>query len=234
VRKVIERHILTPEFAQSGKEFFLQSEPATGRETLPLTGTAVVGASRRVNAKALDKVVKTCTTSLGSTARKALNWNQWPKLVKKYSPSVLLALPHTDGAGSTASLEIGGTAKQSIQIEESYVHGKGAETFPLVALLGCDTAGTAMEYGSHVDVFRWRGAAVVLGTIATVFGGHAAKVAEVFVKGLKRKKRPQERLGEVIRSIKCQALLDGLVMPLCVVAFGDADWKLDGREGNDG
>jgi hypothetical protein len=84
-----------------------------------------------------------------------------------------------------------------------------------------------------VDVFRWRGAAVVLGTIATVFGGHAAKVAEVFIKGLKRKSRPQDMLGEVIRSIKCRALLDGMVMPLCVVAFGDADWKLDGGEGAD-
>jgi hypothetical protein len=233
VRKVIERHILTPEFAQSGKEYFLQSEPATGREVLPLAGTAVVGASRRVAAKALDRVVDTCTKSLGRTARKAADWKAWPKLVKKYSPSVLLALPHTDGSGSTASLEIGGTAKQSIQIEEAYVHGKGADAFPLVALLGCDTAGTAMEYGSHVDVFRWRGAAVVLGTIATVFGGHAAKVAEVLVKGLRRKSKPQDRLGEVIRSIKCRALLDGMVMPLCVVAFGDADWKLDGGEGTD-
>ena len=33
-------------------------------------------------------------------------------------------------------------------------------------------------------------------------------------------------LGEALRDAKRQALLDSLPMALCVVAFGDADWRL--------
>ena len=33
-------------------------------------------------------------------------------------------------------------------------------------------------------------------------------------------------LGEALREVKRQALLDSLPMALCVVAFGDADWRL--------
>ena len=35
-----------------------------------------------------------------------------------------------------------------------------------------------------------------------------------------------QRLGEAMRAAKRQALLEGLLMPLCLVAYGDADWSL--------
>ena len=37
---------------------------------------------------------------------------------------------------------------------------------------------------------------------------------------------PPQRLGEAMRALKRRALLEDLLMPLCVVAYGDADWRL--------
>lgn len=231
VSKVIERHALTTEFAAEGKEVFLQSEPTRGRDVLPLAGTAIVAASTKVDHDKLAPVLSACFDRLGSPAHEVKDWIEWAQSVKDFKPRVLLALPHTDGNGAMATLEIGGSKPiKSIQIKRDHVHAEGDDTCPLVALLGCDTTGTALEYGSPVADFRRKGAAVVIGTIATVFGEHATKVAEILVKGLAQESEKLDRLGEVIRSMKRKALLEGLLMALCVVAFGDADWKLARKE----
>jgi hypothetical protein len=70
------------------------------------------------------------------------------------------------------------------------------------------------------------GASVVIGTVATVFGKHATSVANMLVKKLTKEREEHERLGEIMRIIKREAVADGILMALCVVAFGDADWKL--------
>ena len=232
VSKVIERHIYTPELAEGGREVFLQSECASGRERLDIRGAAVVAASRRVQDESLEPILAALELGLGSPPQRARDWSEWANLVQQYGPNLLIALPHTDGHGAKATLEIGGKSIKSIQIKDIHVRPQAGANAPIAALLGCDTTGTAMEYGSHVAIFRRKGAAVVIGTIATVFGKHAARVAEQLVEGLKPRKNGDkpERLGEVMRSIKRKALLDGLLMALCVVAFGDADWKLNGKE----
>lgn len=226
IRKVIERHDMTPEFAQDGKDYLLQSEPTAGRQELSIAGIALVAASEKVKGGALDPVISACTKRLGSSPQRAKDWENWAALVQKYEPHVLLALAHTDGNGIDATLEIGGSTIKSNHIREKHVRLEGTKGCPLVALLGCDTVGTALEYGSHVRWFRRRGAGVVIGTIATVFGEHAVKVAEMLIEGLRGDGVSFECLGEVIRSVKRKALLDGLVMALCVVAYGDADWRL--------
>jgi hypothetical protein len=227
ISKVIERHMASPRLAQGGFDFYLQSEATTNRSMLRLSGTAVVAASAKVKAAALKPVLSACKKQLGAPAQEAKDWNQWVSLVSEFKPHVLLALPHTDGNGVNASLEIGGKTILSGQITDDHVHAVGETTYPLVALLGCDTAGTALDYGNHVSWFRRSGAALVISTIAKVFGLHAAAIAEQLVKGLRQETDPQERVGEILRSIKRQALIDGSLMALCIVAFGDADWKLN-------
>ena len=59
-----------------------------------------------------------------------------------------------------------------------------------------------------------------------MFGEHAARVAVLLAQELVPNGAPPQRLGEAIRALKRRALLDGLLMPLCVVAYGDADWNL--------
>jgi hypothetical protein len=76
-------------------------------------------------------------------------------------------------------------------------------------------------------VFRQADAAVVLGTIGTVLGADAATVAAKIVKQLvASSKDSTKRFGEVLREVKRNAVADSLMVALCLVAFGDADWRL--------
>jgi hypothetical protein len=227
IQKVIERHALTPELAREGFELYLQSEPNRRSDTLSLGGIGVFGASKRVPLANLDPLSKALNKYTGVAAGHAADWDTWATLVRDNHPHLLLALAHTDGSGANVSLEIGGKTIKSIQIKRDHVRPDAANQKPLVALLGCDTAGTADDYGQHVAIFRARGAAIVIGTIATVFGEHAALVGKILVEGLFADNgSTPRRLGETLRAMKRQALLDNFLMPLCLVAYGDADWKL--------
>jgi hypothetical protein len=227
LQKVIERHALTPELAKEGYEMYLQSETDSASGTLQLGGVGVFGASKRVTAESLVDLTAALDKRTGQAPSQATDWDTWLVAVRDNHPNFLLALAHTDGAGANVSLELGGKTIKSIQVKQQHVRSKGADPRPLVALLGCDTAGTADDYGQHVAVFRARGAAIVIGTIATVFGDHAVQVACRLVEGLLPEgAAPPERLGEALRALKRKALLDNLLMPLCLVAYGDADWKL--------
>jgi len=227
ITKVIERHDITTEFAAAGKDFYLQSEPSGDRERLLLKGSSIFGASKKVENKDIDSVISSCNKHIGSPPKLAKSWKDWETIVQRYEPNLLVALTHTDGDGIKATIEIRDDTIQSNRIRETHVRKKGSKTWPLVALIGCDTIGTALEYGSHVRWFRRRGAGIVIGTIATVFGEHASKVAELIIIGLKSNEKKVETLGEVIREIKKQSLLNGQLMPLCIVAYGDADWKIN-------
>lgn len=227
LRKVIERHQLTPELAAPGREFFLQSEPGRDMSELPLGGAALFASSKRVSGQAQQQVTAALTEKLGTAPVTPSNWSDWPTMVAQAKPHFLLALPHTDGTGANVTLEIGGTTIGTIQVKPAHVHPTSDGAHPLVALLGCDTAGTANEYAEHVAVFRDRGAAIVIGTIATVFGEHAARVGVLLAQELLPPDgAPPQRLGEAMRTLKRRALLEGLLMPLCMVAYGDADWRL--------
>ena len=226
LRKVIERHQVSPELAAPGRELFLQSEPGRDTTDLPLGGTALFASSQKVPNAAQNTVTAALTQKLGLAPMQATNWSDWATMVGQARPHFLLALPHTDGTGANVTLEIGGTTIGTIQVKPAHVHPAKDDARPLVALLGCDTAGTANEYAEHVAVFRDRGAAVVIGTIATVFGEHAARVGVLLAQELLPNGAPPQRLGEAMRALKRRALLEDLLMPLCVVAYGDADWRL--------
>jgi len=228
--KVIERHNMTPEFSNSNPDFMLQSEPTTNRPSVKLSGIGLAAASDKVSDEQLNVFLTEFTEALGTPPVKADSWEHWESLVNDHKPHLLIALPHSDGDGAMATLEINKKTIKRAQIRKTHIRPKESDYYPIVALLGCDTSGTAMKYGSFVQRFRLRGASVVIGTIATVFGGHAAKVASMLLKGLTTENPEIERLGEVMLSVKRKAVLDGLLMALCVVAYGDADWKLNKKE----
>ncbi len=233
LRKVIERQLVRPGQSVAPRQVILQSEPGRSRASLALGGTALFASSKRVPPAACTEVTSALEHRLGSTPLMASDWNEWARLVGEARPHFLLALPHTDGTGAGVTLEVGGTTMDAIHIEPAHVCPDDAAARPLVALLGCDTAGTADDYGRHMTVFRDRGAAIVIGTIATVFGEHAARVGVLLAEELLPNGAPPQRLGEALRALKRRALLDGLLMPLCVVAYGDADWQLVHSTGED-
>jgi hypothetical protein len=227
IKKVIERHALTPELAREGSQLYLQSEPGRASDTLRLGGIGVFGASQRVPIRSLQPLSTALNNYTGEVPQQAADWDSWAKLVHDNHPRLLIALAHADGKGANVSLELGGKTIKSIQIARDHVWPHDVNQHPLVALLGCDTTGTADDYGQHVAIFRARGAAIVIGTISTVFGDQAAQVARRLIDGLIGKDRATPlRLGEALRTLKREALLDDLIMPLCLVAYGDADWKL--------
>ena len=230
LRKVIERHAGTPDLEKNSNVLlYLQSEPGRTNDTLHLDGACVLGSSDRVQTADVTDLKKTLKQHCGKPPRYAKDWDEWETLVTKHHPTLLVALAHTDGKTSNVTLEIGGKRKRTITLRDTHVFPPPTKDRqpPLVALIGCDVAGTADDYGNHVLVFRARGAAVVIGTIATVFGQHAARVAQQLVAGMLPIGPPGPvRLGELIRDVRRQALLDNLLMPLCLVAYGDADWFL--------
>lgn len=226
LRKVIERHAVTYELAVGNKENFLQSEMTTERSELKIAGQGLLAASNRVAKKEAQAVEKTFKKAFGNILLRPEDWSNWESMVIQNKPCLILALPHTNGSGSKATLEIGNKTIKSIQVKLQHVRPDEEADFPIVALLGCDTTGSAIDYSSYIQQFRRKGAAIVIGTIATVFGGDAAKVANMLVEGLTNKSAQSERMGEILRTMKRKAVLNGLLMALCVVAYGDADWKL--------
>ena len=157
----------------------------------------------------------------------------------------MIAFPHNEGSGGTRALEVNTTKLRTAALpifgDPSLVGKSNVKWYarapnggpPLVFLLGCDIAGTAEEFGSHVNSFRRAGAAIVLTTVATVFGEHAVAVGTTIVDELMQSAAhgasspgTATTLGDILREAKRKALLKSLPMVLCVVAFGDADWRL--------
>ncbi len=230
LKKVIERHVFDPKaVTPPGAEVTIQVEAMDGRDRLDLSTGALVGHSREVTPEQIATLLDTLNTKTGTAVPVVKDWDEWVATVRTRRPAMLLAFPHNEGKEEDVLLEIGGKTLYTLDLPAEYVRLPDGPP-PLVLLLGCDVAGTAQDFSSHVRYFRQAGAAVVVSTIATVFGAHAVRVGEAIVSGLvtpaKLDAPGATRIGEVIRDAKRAALLDSVPMALCVVAFGDADWRL--------
>jgi hypothetical protein len=229
--KVIERQI--PDHTSESRPQ-VRLEPAPGHETISLGGTVLIGAHKKADADnsekalVLDRLIEACKTQFGVPGQEVKTWDEWPGLVGSLKPTVMILLSHTEGSGSTVSLEIGGQAIECGEINWHYLKPQDDESIKLlVALLGCDTTGSSMRYGGAVSRFQTEGVTIVIGTIAEVFGQHSVLVAEMLIKRLNQGSPNGRRVGEVMQSIKREALKAGLLIGLCLVAFGDADWIIE-------
>lgn len=234
LRKVIERHVFNPALGRPGDaEVLVQAEPAGDRLRLQLDRSALVGYSAELRQEEVGPLIRLLEGRMQGAVREVKDWDEWRAAVGGERPTLLVAFPHNTGDKQDVALEIGGKPFKTLRLPREYVHIDGP--YPLVLLLGCDVASTAQQYASHIRYFRQAGAAAVVSTIATVFGPHAVKVGEKILDGLLAAAAGLDEgggaegsrcLGEVLRAVKRQALLDSLPMALCVVAFGDADWRL--------
>ncbi|RDE48810.1 MAG: hypothetical protein DVS81_20080 [Candidatus Accumulibacter meliphilus] len=240
LRKVIERHVYNPAIdVPNQAEVIVQAEPVGARVRLQLDQGALVAYSQEVKAGEVAPLLAALRQRLPQAVHVAGNWEEWKQAVSGSHPSLLVAFPHNTGERQDIALEIGGMAFKTLRLPREYVHVEGA--YPLLLLLGCDTASSAQHYANHIRYFRQAGAAVIVSTIATVFGPHAVRVGEKLLEvllAINRQSTADEQsgtarqpdavpcLGEALRAAKRQALLDSLPMALCVVAFGDADWRL--------
>ena len=225
--KVIERHQLSYEHRVGGKQYFLQSEPTRQSDAIMVGGPVVFSGSSRIKADALDKVRAALVAAPGVEAVLVQTWEQWATEVAARNPGLILSMPHTDGSDLDVSLEISAQTIESIDLTDNHVCPRPAGRPPIVVLLGCDVAAHSEVFSQHVAVFNHKGAAVVLATVATVASSHAAEVAALLATELLKERDHPFRLGEAIRAVKRQSLLNNLIMPLCVVAYGDADWRIE-------
>lgn len=227
LKKEIERHQFNQKVkAPAGYPLVVQSEPAGERAHLELARGLIVGHSAQVERPAVAELAERLGTLLQHPVTVVDDWKAWRAAVGKDRPGLLLAFPHNEVSSDDARLEIGGKLLDTLGLKPDYVRSPEGPQQPVVMLLGCDVAGTAEEYANHIGWFRRAGAAVVVGTVATVFGEHAVKVGQAITTALLAPSDQPRRIAEVIRDAKRQALLDSLPMALCVVAFGDADWQL--------
>lgn len=225
LRKVIERHLHDPNLP---KVAAVRAEPIAGRNVLKLDGPSLLAASDQVPAAARSQLQRSVKAAWGAVAP-VTRWEEWRDVVKNQRPVLLLALPHADGTGAGISLEISGETLASRYIDKSYVLGERPLPGPMVLLLGCDVANVAYTdaYARHIAIFREADAALVLGTVATILGKHAASVASKLVKRLATARRSTECFGDVLRQVKREAVAESLMMAMCLVAFGDADWRFE-------
>jgi hypothetical protein len=135
-------------------------------------------------------------------------------------------LPHTLTAESEPALEIAASERLPRSFMSKALVGVGDP--PIVLLLGCETALADVDFENFVIGFLRYGAAIVVGTVATVLGYQAAPVASALVTELAKAAaaRKAASFGEVIRSSRAQLLAEGHVMALSLTAYGDSDWQL--------
>lgn len=230
LRKVIERHVHNPRLA-TGAAFIAAVEPIGARNVIPLKGAALLAASQNVKAAARTALEKAVTQQwkLSGSVAPVRKWADWKKAVGEVKPTLVVALPHSDGVNEDISLEISGDTLVTRFLTEDYLRPSHERPPPLVLLLGCDVAGKgdARAYTSHVQNFRYSGAPVILGTLAIIEGSAAAAAAAIVVEQLvKVVGRKPDRFGEVLRQAKREAMKKGLLMVLGLVGIGDADWQL--------
>lgn len=227
LRKVVERHVYSPRLGRpDGAELVIQAEPTAGRDRLQLGNCALLGFSKQVPELARTPLLALLSPRFADATLQAANWKAWKETIGLRKPALLVAFPHNEGRQQDIRLEIGGDFLSTLRLPRDYVRPEGAPP-PLVFLLGCDVAGTAEPFSNHVRYFRQAGAAVVISTTATVFGEHAVTVgSKILARLLRAGGEDADQLGELILDARREALLDSLPMALCIVAFGDADWRL--------
>ena len=234
--KVIERRVIGDggwrrAGAPEGFEIAIRLDPTTERDTLEPPRDVLFAASDKVDEvkKGGIESVRKALDRIAGKATFASTWAEWVDGVAK-RPTLLVLLSHTTEEQSAAALEIGeGETCLGVQLLPTFVRSSD-EDAPIVLLLGCETAVTD-ELQSFVARFQDLGAALVVGTTASVLGQRAAPVARAVateIAAAAKRKKPIAA-GELITSLRRKLLAKGELTALCLTAFGDAGWQLGGR-----
>jgi hypothetical protein len=211
------------------------SVPAQQRRSLPVIDAAAFASSHIVpedERKATRKVLQESFSQFYM----AEDWHQWADAVKQ-QPPLLVVLPHHGVQAALDYLEIGDEALDEdlgklshAQISPQFVNPQGRDPGPIVLLLGCQTA--AQSDTGYVGITRriqQQHASIVLGTLAQILGRHAAPLARELVAQLTAVDDPTADFGTIMRLVRRRMLARGYLMAMCLVALGDAEWRLAPR-----
>lgn len=234
--RVIERVQYRRDELGGEGDYGLSVEPLRDRARLEKPAAAVFGASARATrrvAGAVDDLATRLGATFGVTrVEPATTWATWAAQVKAAAawPAMLVLVPHHEQKQGFQILEIGVDELRSAHLDIAHVLGDDARRAqpPIVLLLGCETQLSAISHESFVQRFRKHGAAVVVGTIATVLGLDAAPVAAELADAIMAEfgATPPRSLGDVMLRVRRRLVAAGRVMVLSLSADGDADWEL--------
>lgn len=232
VTKTIERHVFNAEDPDRPLDHYRVfcddngERPPFGAIDASLLGASKVVGDLASGSKALAKLQASLAMMTPRAAETVSDWTAWTRIVAKTKPQLLVLLSHTyiDEVAQKPGLEIGDNARRiKTRIKKSLV-GDGNV---IVLLLGCSTMNTANRCHDFHLAFCDAGADVVIGTLSKTLGTYAAEAAEEIVAQLTDPGRPQT-IGEVLKGVRRRLLLNGRLIGLSIIAFGDADWKLGG------
>lgn len=237
LRRVIERCTFRASEQHDVGDFGVSVEPLRGRQKLVRPAGVVLAASERANHR-VPTVVSDLAAALakavgGAPPIPATTWDEWIARVSSAAwPPLLVLVPHHTSSEGEEVLEIGPAQKLgSADLEDRIVmgqHARGVDAAPIVVLAGCETLLAGISYESFVTRFRQHGAAVVIGTIASVLGLDAGPVAGELAAALTAEfgHAPPRTLGDVMLGVRRKLVAAGHVMVLALSAYGDADWEL--------
>jgi hypothetical protein len=210
------------------------SAPRRDRRRLPVIDTTVFASSHRVPEDERQTTWQALRQSFQAPVL-ANDWNQWKEAVKQHPP-LLLVLPHHDVKHPLDCLHIGdeqlpaelGQLSRG-QLSEVYVNPERQHPGPIMLLLGCRTAASVEDGYVHLARRFQRHTSIVVGTLAEILGRHAAPVARELVSQLVAVNDAEADFGTLMRRVRRRMLAKGYVMALCLVALGDAQWRLTPR-----
>ena len=229
--KVLEWQTFRPEATRelSAYDYKLEESALTSRKQLQPLTKAVLAASDRANAED-KKAVPSLMTFLKKakiSATEVSTWDDWKKKVKT-SPALLILIPHTDNdeVRDVVKMEIGNAQWLTADRLEKEFVSQGTVR-PVVLLLGCETGQQHVQFEDLVSQFMVGGAAVVVSSLTTILGRHAAPLAQEFVESIERlATNKKATFGDVMLDVRRTMMRKGKPMVMSVSSYGDADWKL--------
>jgi hypothetical protein len=197
-------------------QVLLLAEPTAQAHKVPI-GATLVGASAQVTKADVTKMLD----AIAPGAVRALTWPDWRQKLATRPTNLLLLMPHCD----QATLEIDKTILDRGQIEFDYVTG-GHPVTPIVALFGCDTAGTREDPAGFATRFLTKQAAIVITSLCPLLNKHAVALSQRLATMLRDPVRPEQSLGEFMTTFRSTLLSAGVVAALAITAYGDNDWTV--------
>jgi hypothetical protein len=235
--RVIERHTFDPrrETGRLGDYRLIPEGPVEGRDRLRPLRSAVFGASEKVDRKVpgqRDAVMNTLAALVHAESGRADTWEEWEEKVSEIDPTLLMLIPHTlRDQHDKAAIEIGdGATLMASRIKDRHVRADDASPPPIVFLLGCETGADDLAFDNFVAPLRRAHAALVVTTLSTVLGRHAAPIAQAFLHKLSEMSaQDTQPFGEVALAVRQKLVAEDMPAALTLAVYGDADWLLEAQ-----
>jgi hypothetical protein len=206
------------------------AHPEPNANTLQPLRKSMLAASRKVRPVDLDLpsgIEAVLKQSTGSVVR-AQSWKDWQDKVRTEAPSLLILLPHSLESPTVANmpaLEISGTSVEWARMDDAYVLAAPPQN-PVVLVLGCSTALPDVAFLDFVREFKANGAALTIGTIATIRGRQACSFVRELLAELKLAADGAHTFDEVFLTVKQRLLAKGDPFVLSLLAYGDTGWRV--------